>query len=133
MAGCKDCAAEGRTGKPRPAPHPGPRCTTHHRLRRKAVSARAHGLRTEKVYGITEEQYWALYAAQGGVCFICRRATGKTKRLAVDHNHETGAVRSLLCGPCNQMIGRLGPEALARAILVLKTQPAQAILNGVTA
>lgn len=129
---CKDCATEGRTGKPRPAPHPGPRCVTHHRARRKAVSARSHALRTEKVYGITEEQYWALYEAQGGRCAICQRASGRTKRLAVDHNHETGAVRALLCGPDNQMIGRLGAEALARAILVLKTEPAQAILKGAT-
>lgn len=128
---CVDCIAEG-IATYRPVTHGGPRsgvCTTHHRARRKTRSARSHALRTAKVYGISEEQYWTLYAAQGGTCYVCQRATGATKRLAVDHDHETGAVRALLCGPCNQMIGRLGPEALARAILVLKTQPAQQILG----
>ena len=38
---CKDC----EPGSKRPAPHPGPRCATHHRARRRAVSAAAHGRR----------------------------------------------------------------------------------------
>lgn len=58
-------------------------------------------------YGITPEQYWALYEAQGGSCYICQRATGKTKKLAVDHDHKTGYVRGLLCGPCNNILGHL--------------------------
>ena len=132
---CVDCVTEGVTAT-RPTPYGGPRsplCTTHHRARRKRRSARSHAARTEKVYGISGSDYDLLYAAQGGRCFICQWATGKTKRLAVDHNHETGAVRALLCGPCNQMIGRLGAEALGRAILVLKAEPAQAILRGLSA
>jgi hypothetical protein len=103
---------------------------------------RAHARRVEKGYGITGEQYAAIYEAQGGKCYVCQRATGKVKALAVDHDHyregclhapDVGCVmcvRALLCGPCNQTIGRLGTEALARAIMVITTRPAQAVLEG---
>jgi hypothetical protein len=62
-------------------------------------------------YGITPEQYWALYEHQGGTCYICQRATGKVKRLSVDHDHATGYVRGLLCGPCNKILGHLRDDA----------------------
>lgn len=126
---CRDCKAEGITTL-RPTPYAGPRCTTHHRERRKAVSARAHGLRVEKVYGITEEDYWTLYEAQGGKCYVCQRSTGKAKRLAVDHDHNTGEIRCLACSTCNFVVlGRYDAQALARAIMVLETLPAQQVLN----
>ena len=138
MATCKDCKRDGITSA-RPAPHPGPRCVTHHRAEKKRRSARAHALRTEATYRITGEEYQALYASQGGRCYICERATGKTKRLAVDHDHHKGCghdpktgcrncVRALLCGPCNQMLGTMSPKSLARAITVLVHPPAQAVL-----
>jgi hypothetical protein len=107
----------------------------------KRSKKKAHHRRVERGFGITGEQYDAIYEAQGGVCYICRRATGRTKALAVDHDHyregclhapDVGCVmcvRALLCGPCNQIIGRLGVEALGRAIMVLTTQPAQRILE----
>jgi hypothetical protein len=141
---CKDCIAEGVT-RARPTPHGGPRsprCVTHHRARRKNQRDRSHARRTEATYGITTEQYWSLYDAQGCRCFICQRATGHRKRLAVDHEHhrvgcehapETGCplcVRALLCGPCNQLIGRWGVTALTRAITVLTDPPAQRVLHG---
>jgi hypothetical protein len=102
--------------------------------------ARAHEKRTEANFGITGDQYWFLYEAQGGRCYICQWARGVTKRLAVDHDHkkcdthqaEQGCiecVRALLCGPCNQTIGRLSVEALQRAITVLTDPPAQKILR----
>ena len=137
---CKDCTAEGATTH-RPAPFSGPRCATHHRLVTAQRKARAHERRTEANFGITGEQYWAIYHGQGGRCYICQWAKGITKRLAVDHDHkkcgdahpaEQGCpqcVRALLCGPCNQMIGRLGVEALERAIVVLTDPPAQEILR----
>lgn len=49
----------------------------------------------------------ALLDAQGGVCAICGNdedGTGQ-RQLSVDHGHETGAVRGLLCNRCNPMLG----------------------------
>lgn len=83
---------------------PGPRCATCHRARKKALSEASWARGIMVRYGLTPEQYWALYEAQGGVCHICRRATGKVRRLAVDHDHATGYVRGLLCKPCNSVL-----------------------------
>lgn len=129
---CKDCIAEGITTD-RPAPHPGPRCVTHHRARRKAVRSQAHG-RTVSQYGITAEEYQALKAAQGGACFICGKAKGISKNLAVDHDHELGfgrhSVRCLACTTCNRVVlGRYDVAALQRAIEVLTDPPAQKFLR----
>jgi hypothetical protein len=55
-------------------------------------------------YRLTASQYDALYGQQGGVCRICG-GTNNGKRLAVDHCHETGEVRALLCGGCNFAVG----------------------------
>lgn len=146
---CKDCVAEGVTTKRVPALDkdgrqvPGNRCVTHHRKRKKALSARAHELRTQATYGLTSEDYWRLYDSQGGVCFICGRAKGISKRLCVDHDHhlcddhppEMGCprcVRCLLCSWCNEVIGRIGVEALYRAIEVLTDPPAQKVLVATT-
>lgn len=60
-------------------------------------------------YGITLAGYDAMFAQQGGCCAIC----GKTQARAfdVDHNHETGRVRGLLCTSCNRMVGHAGDDA----------------------
>ncbi len=54
-------------------------------------------------FGITLEDYQALLDKQNGRCAICRRLPAKNK-LAVDHDHDTGAVRGLLCPPCNRSV-----------------------------
>lgn len=126
---CKECPADTK----RPAPHPGPRCATHHRARRSVVRVQAHERGIAK-YGITRAEYDALKASQGGKCYVCQNATGATRNLAVDHDHALGfgrhSVRALLCKSCNyQVLGRLGPEALQRAIEVLTDPPAQKFLR----
>lgn len=68
---------------------------------RACVSAAAHGAMIEKTYGIGGSEYARLLALQGGKCAICR-ARPKSKRLAVDHDHATNAVRGLLCKRCNR-------------------------------
>lgn len=60
--------------------------------------------RLMKAYGMTEQQYFAIVAAQGGGCAICGRRAGK-KHLVVDHDHKTGKVRGILCSPCNVGLG----------------------------
>ena len=53
-------------------------------------------------YGISIEEYEQMLATQGGRCAICGESS---KRLVVDHCHETGSVRSLLCNRCNLSLG----------------------------
>lgn len=140
---CTDCLAEGRSPKkcmPVNPDMPGRRCLTHGRAAKKRRKAAAHAYRTEKNFGLTAEDYQRLYQAQGGRCYVCRVATGKRKMLAVDHEHnrpgcthppEKGCylcVRCLACGPCNQMLGRYGPDKLRRAIEVHENPPARKVL-----
>lgn len=127
---CKDCMAQGWTK--RPAPHPGPRCYTHHRAVVKARSKAAHESRVQKVYGLGDGDYDRLYEGQGGACAICQRAYGKSKRLAVDHDHATGDVRGLLCSPCNSMLAhaRDSTQFFTKAYYYLRSPPAAYILRG---
>ena len=57
-----------------------------------------------KKRGMTEENYAAMLKQQNGCCAICGR-TPERRRLAVDHDHDTDAVRGLLCGRCNVGLG----------------------------
>jgi hypothetical protein len=73
-----------------------------------------------RYYGITKAQYDALLEAQGGVCALCLRPPGK-RRLNVDHDHETGRVRGLLCTICNRILGWIEQEGfLERALPYLQ-------------
>lgn len=60
-------------------------------------------------YGLTVEQFEKMFESQGGLCKICRK---QARVLCVDHNHTTGAVRSLLCKPCNSALGFLEEDPL---------------------
>ena len=81
-------------------------------------------------YGITLAEYDELFEAQGGVCALCKKGetTKRMKkgegreRLAVDHCHDTGRVRGLLCFKCNTAIGALGDteEAAQNVVDYLK-------------
>ena len=79
-------------------------------------------------YGMTIEQYEGLEKSQNHVCAICGNPetsrdshTGKTRRLAVDHNHITARVRGLLCQECNHGIGNFkdNRDLLRKAIAYL--------------
>ncbi len=72
--------------------------------------------RLKKCYGITLEQYNEMVEVQRGRCAICDKTQSVGRRLAVDHDHDTGFVRGLLCDGCNLMIGRLkdSPSLLDR-------------------
>lgn len=63
-------------------------------------------------YNLTLEDYDRMYEEQGGCCAICgthasAAVLGSGSRLAVDHNHETGEVRGLLCAHCNTALGKM--------------------------
>lgn len=73
-----------------------------------------------KQYGLTIDSYEQMLAAQGGGCAICTSPVhpGKDlRRLHIDHDHETGRVRGILCANCNRVLGLVGddPELLIRA------------------
>ena len=128
---CKTCVEQGLVNK-RPAPHPGPRCTTHHREFRALKRSTSWETRIKATYGITAEEYWRIYEHQGGRCYICRKGTGRRKKLSVDHCHETGVVRGLLDTACNRgLLGHLQDDidALQRAIDYLKLPPAVQVLG----
>lgn len=62
--------------------------------------------------GMTIEDYDTLLESQRGVCKLCGAAP-TTKRLAVDHCHETGRIRGLLCFMCNRnLIGRIEKKGI---------------------
>jgi hypothetical protein len=86
-----------------------------------AVAARVARL---AALGVTPEQYDEMLSAQGGTCAICEQVDHLGRRLAVDHDHETGEVRGLLCGRCNTMLGQMNddPELLRRAASYLERQ-----------
>jgi hypothetical protein len=77
-------------------------------------------------YGITAACYDEMLRKQGGGCAICGEQCSTGRRLAVDHDHACcpgdktcgKCVRGLLCGACNQGIGKLkdSPRLLIAAI-----------------
>ena len=76
------------------------------------VAERSKSYRLEQKYSLSVEEYDALLAAQGVVCAICgqpetARHRGKVRALAVDHDHNTGQVRGLLCSACNKAVERV--------------------------
>lgn len=82
---------------------------------------RDHDLRA---YGITAEQFDAIYAAQGGKCPICTREIpriGKARHL--DHCHVTNKIRGILCMLCNFGLGKFKDDvaALRKAADYLET------------
>ncbi len=60
----------------------------------------------QTTYGLTLEDYDNMLNDQNGSCAICGTTdTGKWKHFCVDHNHNTGEIRSLLCKSCNFLVG----------------------------
>jgi len=74
-------------------------------------------------YGLTKDQYEELLLKHLGKCAICKTDPLQTggKRLAIDHCHETGKIRGLLCASCNRAIGMLkdNTDVLKKAIQYL--------------
>lgn len=78
-------------------------------------------------YGLTLSHVEQMLAAQDHACQHCSRpvslfAKDKASSASVDHCHDTGRVRGILCHPCNTSLGQLGDtvEALERALAYLK-------------
>ena len=59
----------------------------------------------KKRYGLSLEDYDRMFEEQGCGCMICGEVNKSGYRLAVDHDHQTGKVRGLLCQNCNRRVG----------------------------
>lgn len=128
---CKECSTARRE-----APYPGPRCATHHRLKRHAAKRAAHARHLARTYNLTIDRYERLYEAQGRHCATCP-ATGQARLLAVDHDHGCcrgrvscgECIRGLLCSFCNKTLGhhRDRPEALEAMADYLRHPPAHRV------
>lgn len=87
------------------------------------IAEKARIKKLKERFGLTADQYDEMLAAQGGACAVCGRTegqphnqTGLPTRLVVDHDHQTGVNRGLLCRQCNLGIGNLKDSpALLRA------------------
>jgi hypothetical protein len=101
MARCKSCVKMS-TGSSRQVNLEQVRRTERERKGRTGANYKAR-------YGIDRDRYEAMARAQAGACAICGE---EEKRLVVDHDHATGAVRELLCDRCNRLIGVLEEPGL---------------------
>ena len=89
----------------------------YRKRRRQEIRGLGRNAYLKRVFGITLEDFEAMLSAQGGGCAICGRAAPEGTSLHVDHDHETGVVRGLLCFTCNGALGMFteNEEYLARA------------------
>lgn len=76
-------------------------------------------------HNLGHDEYDDLFDAQDGLCAICQRSQDVAAKLpshpawlVMDHDHDTGKVRGLLCNRCNALLGQFGDtlESLALAI-----------------
>ena len=115
---CPRCA----TTKPADEFHPSretiTRLATYCKVCDRAMGREQRWLRK---YGITADEYRAMLAEQNGVCAICHQPCQTNEMLSVDHDHQTGRIRGLLCRKCNRAIGMLGdsPRLLVEALKYL--------------
>jgi len=76
-------------------------------------------------YGLAVEDYDAMVEAQGGVCLLCKHPQKDGRRLAVDHCHDSGRVRGLLCNACNVLLHKIETRAVSiEAVAVYLKDPA---------
>jgi Recombination endonuclease VII len=92
-------------------------------VQRRKPAARHRRIKT--YYGLTKDDYEAMYATQHAQCAICLRTLNEKGRhpLHVDHDHGTGKIRGLLCAACNHGLGRFedNPQRLLSAIAYLQS------------
>jgi len=105
----------------------------HHRNRQSRNAIHRRYLLKSK-YGITPEDYDALLAAQGGACALCSAPQPNKvgSRFYIDHDHASGAVRGLLCGPCNMGLGQFrdDPDLLRAAAQYVERNRLRLLADG---
>jgi hypothetical protein len=74
-----------------------------------------------RIFGITIDTFDEMLREQNGRCYICSKPFSDQLKANIDHNHNTGQVRKLLCSPCNTTLGLLNenPEIFDACISYL--------------
>ena len=124
---CGDCLTEGvnwTSGQKRQNSYICRGCNSlKSRAYRKANLSQIKNSRLISRYGITMTQYNEMLIKQGSSCGVCGEGSGESGVMfAVDHDHDSGKVRGLLCNDCNMGIGKLGDnlEGVEKAYRYLK-------------
>lgn len=114
--------------KKRSGESPSEYASRYQREWRKANDMKHRGYELKRRFGIEFGRYEEIHELQNGVCAICKKPEtaiirGKVLELAVDHCHETGKIRGLLCTKCNQGLGKFldSPNLLMEAALYLES------------
>ncbi len=105
---CPPCASAYRAN--RPCPHCGAAKTGPNGTKSPYCVPCYREHRLLKTYGITSAEFDAMLADQGGVCAV-GGGDGDAKMWHVDHCHDTGRVRGILCALCNRGIGHFRESA----------------------
>lgn len=97
---CEQCGADTMNPRRKKFCHD---CAPMDRINGKGEGTNQHWLATIRNYGVDADMWNAMYFEQDGQCVICHDNEAKV----VDHCHETGRVRALLCQSCNAHLGWL--------------------------
>jgi len=118
---CKTCE-KARKSTQRKAPEQRRRETKNRNEWGRRNPAKRRAARVRQKYGLTASAFAAMVAAHGGHCACCGGDPHARFGLAVDHDHETGTVRALLCIKCNAGLGFFddSPERLELAAAYLR-------------
>lgn len=114
------------------------RVNASNRIRRAMYPERERDGHLRRTFGLSLEAYEELLRAQCGRCRVCGRLPRTGSSLHVDHDHETGEVRGLLCFRCNGGLGQFGEDAERLALAVdylagdLEQSSTRALLHGIT-
>lgn len=88
------------------------------------VRERERVWKIQSKYGVTQEMWQAQFDKHGGRCAGCMKpfGTARVDKPCVDHNHETGVFRGLLCHSCNRGLGLLKDSITTLQTLILYLQ-----------
>jgi hypothetical protein len=130
MYRCKDCCRDAYNKRYSDDPNFREQRARHTRSHYEANAEKIRRSRRRNLnkYGLTMDQFEEMNDKQNGLCAICGRSpyegqeNPRKSRLSVDHDHETGRVRGLLCDPCNTGIGlfKEDPNRMMSAITYLQ-------------
>ena len=81
----------------------------YHQRNKDIVNAKQKIRHLQQKYNLTEEELQEMIKLQGGKCRLCGKEpkSDKVRGLHVDHSHETGRFRALLCISCNTTLGQV--------------------------